>query len=200
MMIVNYLLHPSGSAPTRSPRPHSAIAVLVVYSVLLFFVVTTYFRLLYTVTTNPGYVRRGPQWHEQSEKLAKRKVIEIGAGRLRGHDLRRTRRRGIEMNKTSHAGEAFRKPLEPGVADINDRNHSHPADFGYPLQSPTFRPIAADEASRDLQDHYTKDVFVCEGDGRPIWCSFCMNWKPDRTHHCREVDRCVRKMDHYCPW
>ena len=27
-----------------------------------------------------------------------------------------------------------------------------------------------------------------------------MNFKPDRSHHCREVNRCVQKMDHFCPW
>lgn len=30
-----------------------------------------------------------------------------------------------------------------------------------------------------------------ENDERLIWCSSCMNWKPDRAHHCRELDRCV---------
>ncbi len=47
---------------------------------------------------------------------------------------------------------------------------------------------------------YTKDVFVCEGDGRPKWCSECENWKPERSHHSRDVGRCVRKFDHFCPW
>ncbi|GIJ85796.1 palmitoyltransferase pfa5 [Aspergillus pseudoviridinutans] len=35
-----------------------------------------------------------------------------------------------------------------------------------------------------LESFYTKDVF----------------FKTDRAHHCREVERCVRKMDHFCPW
>ena len=93
-----------------------------------------------------------------------------------------------------------------------------------------------------LRDSYTKCLFVCEGDGRPVWCSTCLNYKPDSecflyhnscskvllvldshdeqpvfsectsfatnadtrsfsgAHHCREVGRCVRKMDHFCPW
>jgi len=45
-----------------------------------------------------------------------------------------------------------------------------------------------------------KDDFIYERDGRSIWCSICANWKPDRAHYCREVGRCVRKMDHFCPW
>lgn len=51
-----------------------------------------------------------------------------------------------------------------------------------------------------LEDFYKREVFTCESDGRPIWCSTCLNWKLDRAHHCREVGRCVRKMDHFCPW
>ncbi|KAL2269397.1 hypothetical protein VTJ83DRAFT_1581 [Remersonia thermophila] len=54
--------------------------------------------------------------------------------------------------------------------------------------------------SPGLELFYTKNVFVCETDGRPRWCSSCCNWKLDRVHHCSEIERCVRKMDHYCPW
>ncbi|KAL1865640.1 hypothetical protein VTK73DRAFT_5114 [Phialemonium thermophilum] len=54
--------------------------------------------------------------------------------------------------------------------------------------------------SPGLERFYSKDVYVCETDGRPIYCSTCGTWKPDRAHHSREIDRCVRKMDHYCPW
>ncbi|KAI1501609.1 palmitoyltransferase PFA5 [Biscogniauxia marginata] len=57
-----------------------------------------------------------------------------------------------------------------------------------------------DPDSPGLEHFYTKDVFVCESDGRPKWCSECCNWKPDRVHHSSEIDRCVLRMDHYCPW
>lgn len=63
-----------------------------------------------------------------------------------------------------------------------------------------FDAPATTEPAPSLKEFYQKDVFVCQGDGRPIWCSMCENWKPDRAHHCREIERCVRKMDHFCPW
>ncbi|KAI5298203.1 hypothetical protein KEM56_004246, partial [Ascosphaera pollenicola] len=47
---------------------------------------------------------------------------------------------------------------------------------------------------------YLKDAYLCTDDGRPPWCSVCAHFKTDRTHHCKEVNRCVRKMDHFCPW
>lgn len=51
-----------------------------------------------------------------------------------------------------------------------------------------------------LEAFYKRDVFECEVDGMPRWCSTCKTWKPDRTHHSREVGRCIWKMDHFCPW
>ncbi|KAI1080519.1 zf-DHHC-domain-containing protein [Whalleya microplaca] len=57
-----------------------------------------------------------------------------------------------------------------------------------------------DPDSPGLEKFYTKDVFVCENDGRPKWCSECCNWKADRVHHSTEINRCVYRMDHYCPW
>ncbi|KAI1489998.1 palmitoyltransferase PFA5 [Biscogniauxia mediterranea] len=57
-----------------------------------------------------------------------------------------------------------------------------------------------DPDSPGLENFYTKNVFVCESDGRPKWCSECCNWKPDRAHHSSEINRCVLRMDHYCPW
>ena len=51
-----------------------------------------------------------------------------------------------------------------------------------------------------LEEIYQEDAFVCDAQGLPIFCNYCWNWKFDRTHHCSEVNRCVRRMDHFCPW
>ena len=31
-------------------------------------------------------------------------------------------------------------------------------------------------------------------------CPRCLSIKPLRAHHCSVCKRCVRKMDHHCPW
>jgi len=46
-----------------------------------------------------------------------------------------------------------------------------------------------------------KDKFAnIESFYKPRWCSYCKAWKPPRSHHCREWNSCVLKLDHYCPW
>jgi len=32
------------------------------------------------------------------------------------------------------------------------------------------------------------------------FCTRCETRRPPRAHHCRICQRCVRKMDHHCPW
>lgn len=65
--------------------------------------------------------------------------------------------------------------------------------------------IPLGDSSREKTDISTKafdkyDAYICDYEGMPLWCDKCHNFKPDRTHHCKELGRCVRKMDHYCPW
>ncbi|KAG9240583.1 hypothetical protein BJ878DRAFT_483719 [Calycina marina] len=58
----------------------------------------------------------------------------------------------------------------------------------------------SDPDSSGLELFYTKDIFVCQLDGKPNFCSECNNWKPDRAHHCSMNGCCILKMDHFCPW
>ncbi|RZF36243.1 hypothetical protein LSTR_LSTR013668 [Laodelphax striatellus] len=38
-------------------------------------------------------------------------------------------------------------------------------------------------------------------DGQIVFkCLKCCSIKPDRAHHCSVCQRCIRKMDHHCPW
>ncbi|RDW62213.1 hypothetical protein BP6252_11646 [Coleophoma cylindrospora] len=72
---------------------------------------------------------------------------------------------------------------------------------GRPYDSMTPVPMAEKNSSfPGLERFYTKDIFRCEPDGKPRWCSTCSNWKPDRCSHCSDAQRCILKMDHFCPW
>ncbi|TPX14932.1 uncharacterized protein E0L32_005041 [Thyridium curvatum] len=106
-----------------------------------------------------------------------------------------------------HDTEQYRMSLRGGDGKDSRRRHRRrrsrrEADD---LESQPYTQAAGIEPdlnpdSPGLEQFYSKDVFVCATDGRPVWCSSCRNWKPDRSHHSSEMERCVRKMDHYCPW
>ncbi|XP_018569206.1 palmitoyltransferase ZDHHC3 [Anoplophora glabripennis] len=49
----------------------------------------------------------------------------------------------------------------------------------------------------------TKEMIKQMGfrEGQVIFkCPKCCSIKPDRAHHCSVCQRCIRKMDHHCPW
>lgn len=172
---VDYLLHPPTSF--HAPRSEAAVIILVLYWLLLLIFVLTYSRLVYTVCFNTGLVPRGPQWYAERERKAEAKARHI---------QRHGKKHG--QNSDESIGISRSGSVEDGSLTSRDYRD------GTTLASGGTQPLPS------LQEFYSKDVFVCQADGRPIWCSTCQNWKPDRAHHCREVEQCVRKMDHFCPW
>uniref|UniRef100_A0A5K3EU13 Palmitoyltransferase n=1 Tax=Mesocestoides corti TaxID=53468 RepID=A0A5K3EU13_MESCO len=44
-------------------------------------------------------------------------------------------------------------------------------------------------------------IYLASGSNTPlVRCPKCFCIKPERAHHCSCCRRCVRKMDHHCPW
>ncbi|KAI1811948.1 DNA/RNA polymerase [Poronia punctata] len=111
----------------------------------------------------------------------------------------------------TYARTIYHAIFNPGVVPlgpraIKRRNAQKRKKKGQPIETPDLESGAYnahpddDPDSPGLEDFYSRDVFVCETDGRPRWCTECCNWKPDRAHHSSEIGRCVYRMDHYCPW
>lgn len=168
---VDYLIQPLPSY-NRGPRVGTGAAILAIYYVLLIPVIATYLRLYYFVVWSPGYLPLGAQRLQEYSKSEQSK---------RSHDRRRRRKsrsRGVEDTEKTDETDG----------DVERGLDSSAGGKAFPL----------DPAG--LESFYTKDIFVCQEDGRPPYCSTCCQFKTDRAHHCREVDRCVRKMDHFCPW
>ncbi|SPO03767.1 related to Palmitoyltransferase PFA5 [Cephalotrichum gorgonifer] len=101
--------------------------------------------------------------------------------------------RVLQNNKSRRGGTSRGGAFGRRYDDNRGDEEAATANVGYTMadQNPD---------SPGLETFYSRDIFVCEGDGRPKWCHDCGQWKPDRVSHSREVDRCVRKMDHFCPW
>jgi len=147
---VDYLLNGSNR------RAGTATALLVIYFVLMLPMLIAYFRLLYIVLFDPGFVALGRPAEE--------------------HNANSKRQRRVGARDDGVGGREYEAPSKKVV------NWHTDAD------------------APGLEEFYSRDVFVCEMDGRPKWCTECGCWKPDRAHHCSDVGRCVRKMDHFCPW
>ncbi|OAP65670.1 hypothetical protein AYL99_01642 [Fonsecaea erecta] len=158
LVCLKYLIHPTQSLLVRR-ETGSAIAILVIYYLLLLVTLTCFGRLTQTIVTNPGLVPRGEQyWIEKERKRRKER-------------------------SATHKEEALEYDSTEGYTPRHLRHRQDKEAQGF-----------------RAQDFWYKDVFVCGWDGRPPFCSTCYNYKPDRAHHCRELGRCVLKMDHFCPW
>ncbi len=45
----------------------------------------------------------------------------------------------------------------------------------------------------DIQSQFKEGMVIFK-------CPKCCSIKPERAHHCSVCQRCIRKMDHHCPW
>jgi palmitoyltransferase len=170
---VDYLIHPQ-SHYNREPRIGAGVAIIVVFYVLLFPAITAYLRLYFVVMYSPDYLPRGANW------VPPEPDNRTWASRRRN---RKKRKSGPENGDVENNQE---KP-QRSAAESTDIE-CQTGGVAFPLG----------EAA--LESFWMKDIFVCQDDGRPAYCSKCCQFKTDRSHHNRDVDRCVRKLDHFCPW
>ncbi|CRG87728.1 hypothetical protein PISL3812_04748 [Talaromyces islandicus] len=168
--LVDYLINPQ-SHYDRKPRLGAGVAIIVIFYLLLFPVLATYLRLYYVVVFCPDFLPRGASWTGSESEYE-------------SNSLRR-RRKGSRSREVG--GHRNREKRLPSMTEAVDIEHQA-GGVAFPL---------TDFAQESF---WTKDFFICQDDGRPSYCSKCCQFKTDRSHHNRNVDRCVRKLDHFCPW
>lgn len=173
VLCINYLVRPPAGIPRRLG---AGVAIIVIYFSLMVPMSLAYFRVLGTIASEPGFVLR-PGVGEKGTRKAdrKRQKRQEGTG---GHD---------------------------GVREEEKNDYLHDRDGQSPTESAGYvnRGALEDgttEPPLGLDFFYKRDIFECETDGMPRWCSTCKMWKPDRSHHSSELGKCVFKMDHFCPW
>lgn len=156
----------------------------------------------------PVSLRRGPQRGSAIAVLVTYYIalvaLLISYGRLL--DIV-TRRPGLIPRGPQWYAERSRKGKNKKVetsrgrsSSRSDDEKSNEADFHDPKMPKEVEYLANESLPFRVEDFWLRDVFVCNPDGRPRYCSTCYNWKPDRSHHCSEMNRCILKFDHFCPW
>jgi len=172
ILCINYLIHPPAGVPRRLGP---GIAIIVIYFVLMVPMTLSYFRILQTIATDPGYVPRRKDVVKDKSKLDRKRRSTRRIGQIDG---------SVEEEKDDylHSGPVG---TGPGLGAYTDRDTLDDGRIG---------------PASGLEFFYNRDIFECETDGLPRWCSTCKIWKPDRSHHSSELGKCVYKMDHFCPW
>ncbi|KAL9875812.1 palmitoyltransferase ZDHHC3-like [Glossina fuscipes] len=68
------------------------------------------------------------------------------------------------------------------------------------LSDPGCVPLPANRL--DFSDMHTVGKSTGNGNSSNEWtvCTRCETYRPPRAHHCRICKRCIRRMDHHCPW
>lgn len=178
-VIVTICIYEVLRSPARLPiSKGGGVAILVVYFLLLPLFLLPYLRILQVILTNPGYTRQGPKSKPE----------------------RRRNEEKAERQSFQRSCVTTTVPETPPAGSTGGRDHRRP---GSRRRSSIDRRSILNGTMAPppgLREFISKEVYVCDHRGFPIWCSTCNNWKPDRTHHCSEVGRCVRRMDHFCPW
>lgn len=181
---VDWLISPDRQHDPRYPEPRhaTAIGLIVLYYIILIPFLLSYAILFIKVVWSRDFVDYGPDHESVREKDSRTSDGTFTAEPRHGHGVRRLHT-SSSATSSSNAEKEKSAGLELGLG-----KHHRAAAGAYPR----------DSAGREA--FYMKDVYLCCDDGRPPWCSVCSQFKTDRTHHCKEVNRCVRKMDHFCPW
>jgi palmitoyltransferase len=160
---VDYLLRPRAS--WIPPRRGAAIAVIAVQFLPTSLVLLSYIRFLSTLVLDPGFVARG-------EPPADAPVVPPVAPPSSPPP-----RRGRRSRRERAASAA--KPEGRGGERYLDRAAVRDGAVAAPPGIERF--------------YRRRDVFTCGSDGLPRFCNRCWCWKPDRTHHSGELQRCVRR-------
>ncbi|KAK6336209.1 palmitoyltransferase pfa5 [Orbilia brochopaga] len=213
-LCINFLLHPpatesrprqhaSSKIPTivtnssPAPRTATAIGLMVGYLIFLLLMAAAYYRVVFTIMFNPGYTPLGPSAYGTSGEGK-----EAWVPPATGSTARDEKASSQPQDSSAHG---ITQPTSPQAASPQAGPQgatNSPLSPRGGFQALSARPD--DQPNRPLRQPLTqvflRDIFLCDANGEVRWCARCGNYKPDRTHHCSEVGRCVENFDHFCPW
>ncbi|ODV79359.1 zf-DHHC-domain-containing protein [Suhomyces tanzawaensis NRRL Y-17324] len=129
-------------------------------------------------------------------------VIRVGPGspldypELRIRNIQSLRPQNVTKITSTVDGEGRHEDTEgPMDESLLDPSHESPYDDpSVPFLSNTDELVAPESPPTEFMTVHSKRG------GGVVFCTKCLVWKPDRTHHCSSSGKCILRMDHYCPW
>ncbi|CAG2224693.1 ZDHHC3_7_25 [Mytilus edulis] len=97
-----------------------------------------------------------------------------------------------ESFETTFGKKAQRKRPNIKIDDLTVISHMRAV-----LSDPGIVPLPKN--GLDFSDLHAGRSIPNTKDGWSV-CNKCETYRPPRAHHCRICRRCIRKMDHHCPW
>ncbi|KAK7515384.1 DHHC palmitoyltransferase-domain-containing protein [Phyllosticta citriasiana] len=155
---------------TRDDQRGPGCAVIVLQALFIFMSGITYMRLIQVIYTDPGLLPLG---------ISRAKPEDQATDDMKAVMKRWSEKRSV-IQHTRPEDALAREELFKELAAHNQ--------------------LQAELRMEALKSFRPKDMFIVAADGLPRWCKTCETFKPDRTHHCSDLGRCVRRMDHFCPW
>ncbi|EWC44551.1 hypothetical protein DRE_06723 [Drechslerella stenobrocha 248] len=179
-----------------SPLPATAIGLMVGYLTFLLLMGAAYYRVVFTILTNPGYTPLGPNAYGSSGEGKEAWVPPAAGPSAQNEKL------SSPPHDSARDGAPVRTPptasSQAGLVGTTNASLSPRGgfqDLASRREDRTNPPLR-----QPLTQVFLRDIFLCDSNGEVRWCARCGNYKPDRTHHCSEVGRCVENFDHFCPW
>lgn len=101
-----------------------------------------------------------------------------------------------QADRLRYARNDSENTLGTNASIINARYEDRPKTYD---RRPTLHEIDKFQKTQTLSD---AEFYIARPDSltSPRYCHICDVVKHDRVHHCSEVNRCVKKFDHFCPW
>lgn len=129
-----------------------------------------------------------------------------------GQHQMRARGGGGEVELRSGLRRPESKPIGAALESVESPSHESQQQQQQPTMDMIQQTLLAtarldvEVAASDIILSYSQTLSKAKG-GTPCqsnvglrFCRSCLKYQPLRTKHCHECHRCVRTMDHHCPW
>eukprot|EP00106_Octopus_bimaculoides_P005682 XP_014773124.1 PREDICTED: palmitoyltransferase ZDHHC3-like [Octopus bimaculoides] len=94
-------------------------------------------------------------------------------------------------------------PIPKTTLDFSDMHSGHKSPCMLQLFTLQYIGFVSTYLLMASQPHifpvFLKNTTYCLNNGWTV-CMKCETYRPPRAHHCRVCQRCIRRMDHHCPW